>query len=100
MSKSAVSLTSSLADAHAGWAPSSTLSTTDRAGMRDTAIPGSLRRCLPIRLHPRGLAARIAERLVPALHRVAEAVLARLRNERVPFGGVPGDAVEHRADHP
>src|SRR5882757_5801057 len=99
MSKSAVSLTSSAEDAQAGCAPSSTLSTTERAVRRDTATPG----CRPldtIRLHPGGLAARVAERFVAALHRVPEAVLTRLGDERVSFWGVPGDAVEDGAHHP
>ena len=41
----------------------------------------------------------VAERLVALAHGLAEAVLAGLGDEGVALRGVPGDPVEHRADH-
>src|ERR1700722_6883320 len=91
MPKSWVSLINSAALAHAGWAPSSTLSTTDRAGMRVSDFG--------MALHLGSAPAVITERLVAVLDRLAEAVLHGIGDECVALGRVPGDAVEHRADH-
>ena len=41
----------------------------------------------------------VAERFVALAHGLAEAVLAGLGDEGVALRGVPGDPVEHRADH-
>src|SRR5947209_19243151 len=92
MSKSSVSRINSAALAHAGWAPSITLSTTDRAVMRasDFGMESDLRSSPAV----------IAERFVAMFDGFAEAVLDRVRNEGVALGCVPRDPVEHRADHP
>src|ERR1700759_3691820 len=91
MPKSLVSLINSAALAHAGWAPSSTLSTTDRAGMRASDFG--------MTLHLGRASAVITEWFVAVLDRLAEAVLHGVGDERMPLGRVRGDTVEHRADH-
>src|SRR3984957_3360606 len=91
MPKSLVSLINSAALAHAGWAPSSTLSTTDRAGMRANDFG--------MALHLGRTPAVITERFIAVLDRITEAVLHGVCDERMPLGRVPGDTVEHRADH-
>src|SRR4051812_26878873 len=92
--KSAVSVTSSLADAHAGCAPRRTLRTTDRAVSRDSSRPPPR-----IALYPGRLAARVAVRIVAVPHRLAETVFGCVRDELVALRRVAGDPVEDRADH-
>src|SRR2546423_2102246 len=85
--KSLVRRINSAALAHAGWAPSNTLSTTDRAVIRasDFGIkPSDLR-------NP---AAVVAEWFVAVTDRIAEAVLDRVGDKCVALGRVSGDAVE------
>src|ERR1700753_2740634 len=91
-SKSLVSRISSAALAHAGCAPSITLSTTDRAVMRASDFG--------IRSDLRGSPAVVAERFVAVFDRIPETVLDRIGDEGVALRGVAGDAVEDRADHP
>src|ERR1700734_1743207 len=92
MSKSLVSRISSAALAHAGCAPSSTLSTTDRAVMRASDFG--------MALHLGSAPAVVTERFISVLDRFTEAVLDRVGDKGMSLRCVPGDTVEHRADHP
>src|SRR5262245_61127719 len=58
--------------------------------------PSSARAFWP-RLYLGRLPAVVPERFVAVTDRLAEAMFDRVGNERMTFRGVPGDAVEHRA---
>ena len=78
--------------ADAGWAPSSTDSTTERAVIRDTRVASPS--------YPGVFSAVVTERFVAVPHGLPESVFAGVGDEGVAFRGVPGDPVEHGADHP